>query len=171
MFPSFEQPVAPTGPGALPDPPHKEGPSEFTRFFQSPMYPTPAGNQRMPPSTPALQPTARPSAQPSEFEQMFGSPGKPGTTPPAPLGAGNSSSATGLFSVPKSTPPRAPVKAAGPGEFTRMMSASAPPMLGQPVAKPAAPEPQVKSNVLLYIIGGAVLLAIILIVIFFMLRH
>jgi hypothetical protein len=52
-----------------------------------------------------------------------------------------------------------------------MMSASAPPTLGQPVTKPLPPEPAVKSNVLLYVAGGAVLLAIILIIVFFIMRH
>ena len=53
-----------------------------------------------------------------------------------------------------------------------MMSASTPATLGQPVAKPPAPEPvKEKSNVLLYVAGGAVLLAIILVIVFFVMRH
>jgi hypothetical protein len=51
-----------------------------------------------------------------------------------------------------------------------MMSASAPPTLGQPLAQPAAPEPKAKSNLLLYVAGGCVLLAIILLVVFFAMR-
>lgn len=158
-------------------PPSKEGQSEFTRFFQSPMYPTPAGNQRMPQAMPIPSPqTNRPSATPSEFTQMFGNPNKPASAPLPPLGSGSSSSATGVFSVGKQTAPTGPLKgsspnASGPGEFTRMMSASAPPTLGQPVAKPAAaPEPQAKSNLLLYVAGACVLVAIILIVVFLVMR-
>ncbi len=187
MFPSAVQPGSPVGPGnvpdRVPDPPAKPGPSEFTRFFQSPMHPAPAGNQSVVSSTPAPQQVSRPSAQPSEFTQMFGNPNKPASTPPSEYAFGSRqpvsgapSSATGVFSVGKPSPPRASIKASnsalsGPGEFTRMMSASAPATLGQPLAQSNAPEPKAKANILLYIAGGAVLLAIILIIVFFALRH
>ena len=193
MFPPVEPPGSPMGlgmgPGGGQDRPPTENPSEFTRFFQSPMYPAPAGNQRAASPAATPQPAARPSAQPGEFTQMFGNPGKSSTAPPPPLGSGNASSATGVFSVPKSASPGASAKgpnygtpnpgaakpAASPGEFTRMMSASAAPTLGQPPTPLNMPsnEPTTKSksNLPLYVAGGAVLLAIILIAMFFALRH
>jgi len=61
----------------------------------------------------------------------------------------------------------------GAGEFTRMMSASAPPTLGQPSGLPSAPpppEPKPKSMLWLYIGGGALVLVLILIAMFFALR-
>jgi len=74
--------------------------------------------------------------------------------------------------MPKVTP-LPPPKSSGPGDFTRMMSASAAPTLGQPPAGGTAaplPEDKPKSKLPLYIGGGAILLAIILIILFFALR-
>jgi hypothetical protein len=178
MFPPVEpsgSPLPPATNPATPDPPAKDGPSEFTRFFQSPMYPTPAGRQKMTPSTPTPMPpqVSRPSAQPSEFTQMFGSPNQPPAAPAASI-SGASGSATGVFSLGMPSPSRAqapPGGASGPGEFTRMMSAPTPATLGQAPAAGKGPQAQEKSNVLLYVAGGAVLLAIILIIVFFVLRH
>ncbi len=188
MFPSARQAGLPAGsgsdPGLAAHPPNKEGPSEFTRFFQSPMHPSAPGNQSPPPSTLAPQQVSRPPAQPSEFTQMFGNPNKPpsaASTPDHAFGSrqpvsGAPASATGLFSLGKSAPPHAAARASnpapsGPGEFTRMMSASAPATLGQPLRPSNPPEPKAKSNILLYIAGGAVLLAILLIIVFFALRR
>jgi hypothetical protein len=182
MFPPVEPSGSPLPPGTAsqsPAPPAKAGPSEFTRFFQSPMYPSQPGKQRMPSSTstPGPQQVSRPSAQPSEFTQMFGNPNQPPSAPPPASGSGGS--ATGLFSLGKSSAPRPQPPpnggVSGPGEFTRMMSASAAPTLGQPPAAGKAPQQPAKvpanSNVLLYVAGGAVLVAIILIIVFFFLRH
>jgi hypothetical protein len=177
MFPTVK-PDPPSTP-VFPPPaqPKSDGPSEFTRFFQSPMYPTPAGNQR-PATTPMSTPVAnRPSAQAGEFTQMFGNPTRPNPTGPNPVApplVGSGGSATGAFSIPQAaTFP--PSKSSEPGEFTRMMSASAAPTLGQPPAKPAAPptvQPKAaKSAMPLYIVGGALLLAIVLVIVFFLLRH
>jgi hypothetical protein len=178
MFPPVK-PDPPSSPVLPPAPaqPKNDGPSEFTRFFQSPMYPTPAGNQR-PASTPMSTPVSnRPSAQAGEFTQMFGNPTRPNPTGPnsaAPPLVGSGSSATGAFSIPQASP-FPPPKSSEPGEFTRMMSASAAPTLGQPSAKSAAPaaaQPKAeKSAMLLYIVGGALLLAIVLVIVFFLLRH
>jgi len=189
MFPSLR----PESGGTSHQPPPPEEPSEFTKFFQSPIHPTPAGNQRAP-STPQSgfpvgQPINRPNARGSEFTQMFGTPNQPpsrGTAPPVqPLGPSGGigsgggvgpSSATGAFSTPKPAgfpPPRSSSPSMGAGEFTRMMSASAPPTLGQPSGLPSAPpppEPKPKSMLWLYIGGGALVLVLILIAMFFALR-
>ena len=164
MFP----PVRSDAPG-LPPPPAKEGPSEFTGFYQSPMYPE-ANNQRLP-NAPAPTPQApRPSAQPSEFTMMFGDPAKPKTPSAPPPAFGSSASATGAVSIP-SPSHLPPPKSSQPGEFTQMMSvAAAQPTLGQPppgkAAAPAA-EPQAKSKLPLILGGVAVFLVIVLLIVLF----
>ena len=167
-------PVVPQSP-----PPSSDGGSEFTRYFQSPIYPTPAGNQKAP-TAPQLTPqpaSSRSTNQPGEFTQMFGNPNRPAepwtaTPPPQVQPLGSPSSATGAFSMPKAASFPPPSRSAEPGEFTRMMAATAPPTLGQP-SKSAAPPPAspTKSMMPLYIAAGAALLAIILVILFFVLRH
>ncbi len=164
--------LAPKPPDSLSTPPPPkstlEASSEFARYFESPMRPSSAGDGRMPPAPP---PQVKP-AQAGGFTQMFGDPNRPAAPPPKPLGSVGS--ATGVFSshTPQS-PMRPQSKAPGPGEFTRMMSASALPTLGQPSPASATPpaQPRKKSMLPLYIGLGGVVVVIILIFVFFALRH
>ena len=190
MFPKV-RPDAPVQPLTKPEAaqPDDKGPSEFTRFFDTPLRPAETGNQWQPSGMPQQvqplgSPGTRPGKQPGEFTQMFGTPNRPDARGPSPsvpplgpaLGSGGAS-ATGAFSFPQ-TPIQPPPNSSGPGEFTRMMSVNATPTLGQPPAQPNAQPgaqplapPKAKSMVPLYIAGGAVLLAIILIIVFLMLRR
>lgn len=163
-------------PPARPEP--RDAPSEFTRFFESPLQPQPlkeprAGMDQFG-STP-LAPTPSPD-KPGEFTQMFGNPSK-GVAPQqnasgfAPLGGG--ASATGAFASP--VQPINPARSSAPkepGEFTRMMAAgsiSATPSLGQPAS--SAPATPAKSNMPLIVILAALALFAVLIILFFVLRQ
>ena len=165
-------------PEPKPDP--KREPSEFTRFFNSPLAPSqekqqPFGTRA---SAPPQTPPQPPQNRAGEFTQMFGNPKAPQGPPPPPLGSAGT--ATGAFATPgRATPP--PLKSAHPAppsEFTQMMSAgsAAMPTLGQKPAgqnAPPLPPPSVgakKSNAPLFIALGAVLLAVVLVVAMFLLK-
>jgi len=144
---------------------------EFTKFFQSPLHPEKL--REGPTATPP--PPAPGPSRPGQFTQVFGNPEKPGSFPtaPQPLTGG---SATKAFATPQAwsrpTVSSATPQATGPGEYTRMMSAQAPPTLGQ-----SSPDSQTgsnsaaKSKTPLYIVFGALGVVLILVVIFFAMRH
>lgn len=103
---------------------------------------------------------------------MFGNPAqqvRPATPPLGSLSSGQS--ATRAFAIP-AAPPAPSVVSQSPGEYTKMMSVSAPPTLGQSVPQPPVAATKPANPMLpLLIVGGVILLFAILIVVFFAMRH
>jgi|GEM_PF-971517 len=157
-----------------PAPPAAAGPSDFEKFFASPLGASPMPLEeiergRM--AAPAPPPSAKPFRGPGDFTLQFGrdaanAPAESGPDlayapppPPTPQ-ARMSSGATGIFSAPAPDygpgfdTPAAP---SGPGEFTRIIqgppkqsesSAPSPAPYSPPPSAVAAPVPQAKNKLL-----------------------
>ncbi len=145
-------------PPAAPTPPRKED-GEFTKFFQSPLAtPTPATPSDDYFSKPAAKAPAPPEE--GEFTRIFGEPGASSELP-------QSKEATGVF-----TAPRAPQRAEGPSDWTRMFAAQPEPEAPQPVPA-SAPEPEAApkpKSVLPLILILAVLAVLALVLVFVFVR-
>jgi len=174
-----------------------DAPGEFSRFFQSPPE-TAAPRQHPALNDPfdrsKVPAPAPPSDAPGQFTRMFGVPTKPGAPAPDPytpagfkLGAseatpftpqpGAPQTATGAFSVPKphygvpAAPPSSEPQ--GPGEYTRMFSASGPAAMQeapQPSALPPIPERRKTSMLPPILILSVIFLIAIIVVLYFALR-
>jgi hypothetical protein len=165
---------------------------EFTKYFENPLKPGPMGSQQ--PMT-ELPPPPPPSSgkRAGDFTEVFGSRAAPpqgsagefsfdsAASQPPPPGPvfGASPSATGAFSAQPSwsQPQSQPTFQAGPSEYTKMMSSppiapgGGPSVFAQgPGAAPQSAPAQKKSNAVLFIAIGVVVVLIIGIVIFLMMR-
>ena len=113
-------------------------------MFQSPARP-PATTPAAAPPSGMPQPPSRPMAPPpgaSEFTQMFQSPAAPGSTLPPKPPAAPVQQFPGDFRPappPPAQRPAAPPPQQGPGEFTRIFQATAPPGVTTPPKPPASP--------------------------------
>ncbi|MEK7407406.1 MAG: hypothetical protein AAB225_20205 [Acidobacteriota bacterium] len=194
----FQSPLGGSPPAGAPAPPSSlqpEQPGEFTRMFQSPVAPGPprsespvAGPPPGPPppefppagfGVPPPAPLGPPPARGGEFTRLFG-PGAGAPEPAAPPAFSGSprGGATELFTTPTVPPPAPmpPVAGAGPGEFTRIVGVSPPPVEAVPAQSPApglaAPKPTgppgARSNLPLFLIAGFALLVTIALIVYFL---
>jgi hypothetical protein len=172
--------------------PEPGGGAEFTKYFENPLKPvamgTPQPSIDLPPPPP---PTGGPRQ--GDFTNVFGrppeqspidsgfSPNTPMSQAPQPAGPvfGANASATGAFAAqPSWSQPQSPASfAAGPSEYTKMMSVPAmpgtpgPSVFAQaPSAALAAPAAK-KSNALIFIAIGVVVVLLIAIGAFLLLRQ
>jgi hypothetical protein len=186
-------------PDAFPQPEAGSG-VEFTKYFENPLKPAPAGSSPQPMiELPPPPPPPTGGKRGGEFTSVFGRPSMEPSSPAAPGGFsfdapapqappptgpvfGAMPSATGAFSAPPAwSQPQAPQSfPAGPSEYTRMMSAPGvagdpgPSLFSQPPSAPLAPQAPViakKSNLPLFIAIGVVVLLVIGIVIFLLTRQ
>jgi hypothetical protein len=142
----WKVPVAPPAapaPAATHSPEPQLGPGEFTRMFQAGAPLAPSGEPALPPvaaqaATPEPAFSHKPQSGPGEFTRMFqaGAPPAPIGEPVMPPVAVHPATPV----APPVTPPTPAVPAqpqTGPGEFTRMFQAGAPPApIGETVTPP-----------------------------------
>ena len=171
----LQSPMAPPPQGPMFSPPGESAgdktPGGFTQLFESPFgapdpsartyapAPAPSFPMSRPPSpAPPMYPAKPGTRDPNEFDRLFNEP----SAPPV------SGSSTKMFSAPQGAAPAAPAPA-GPSEYTLMLksSAKAPSAPAPPAARPAAPAPAAKPPanymMLIYILGGLLVVAIVVV--------
>jgi hypothetical protein len=183
-------------PPSAPVPQQKPAPgggAEFTKYFENPLKPAPMGTPQPMIEMPPPPPPPAAGRRGGDFTEVFGSPSAPGSgspggfsfdspapqpPPPGPVFSATPS-ATGAFSAQPawSQPQGQPNFQAGPSEYTKMMAA--PPGASGPVPSvfaqaantaPAAAPAAKKSNMVLFIAIGLVVLLVIGIVVFLLMR-
>jgi hypothetical protein len=161
-------------------------PSEFTKFFNSPLPETPLAARLEKPQAEAKP--AAPSSESGDFTKMFGRPSQnPGPASLAAPRASDAGGVTGIFSKKntfESATPQEPV-ASGLGEYTRMFQpahrpaegsadSSAPARAEQkpaPSAQPAATRQRQSTPIALVIVLAAIAVVAIALILYFVIKR
>jgi hypothetical protein len=161
-------------------------PSEFTKFFNSPLPETPLAARLDKPQAEAKPPA--PSSESGDFTKMFGRPSQnPGPAPLAAPQATDAGGVTGIFSKKNtfaSATPQDPVES-GQGEYTRMFqpanrpaegpaSSAAPVPVEQkpaPSAQPAGTKQTQSTPIALIIVLAAIAVVAIALILYFVVKR